>query len=285
MSGKEELTEKDRERIYWRITVLLLISTPLLIAVSAGSYAGINTNELEFSGLILLYFIGTGLGSIIAVMLIEMLISPERKIWIKAPSVTVEHRIKGDVKEWIDRHFTRLHQAGFGYKPIDDGWQWQIQKSKKARVHSFIDNSFSGEVRVRKDSFGNKASMTLVFNDIVIIDSGESSHLNKLASSLLDDSEGPNIEPAGTLTLYSSVVLGVVSHLSCYAEIFFKPDFHLPVFEAAFLSAGEAVWMAVVISMKRKELIGMRIALAMILAGSAPFIALLVGKIFFAFPA
>jgi hypothetical protein len=262
------LSEAQRENIYWRITQALLLSTPLLIAVVAKNYPVPN---VEIFAREMPYLLPLGFGAIIAAMIFEIFISPERKFWIKRPSVTVEYAIRGDPKRWLERHFKLLNEAGFFYSANAEGRQWRINKNKSGSVHSFNDHAFSGAVAVTEDNFGARASITLVFEDVVVIETGEFSKLDRLAHSLLGD-ETSDVEKGLPLTACCAVILGIASHAFFYAELIYK--INLPGFAAAFLAFGEALWMTAVILIKQKELIGLRITIAMIAAGGAPFIGL-----------
>lgn len=268
------MSEADREKIYWWITAVLLLSTPGLAAVVAWNYSAVLFMDI-LQGMT--YLLPLGIGSIVAVFFIEILFSKERKMLIERPCVTIEHRIRGDVKQWMERHFRVLKDEGFGCRIEEEGRQWHIGKNRgNGFTSGFTQHAFSGEVTVSADNFGPGASLTLTLEDSVIIETGEISKLGQLGCRLLGE-KCSEVEKTMSLTLCSAVIMGVVTHALFYGEHFI--DLHLIGFGASLLSMVEAVLMTVMIAAKPKELIGLRIAAAMIIAGGAPFFGLVIGKI------
>jgi hypothetical protein len=85
--------------------------------------------------------------------------------------------------------------------------------------------------------------------------------------------------PTMPLTLECAVALAAFVHLSVYVAAAPGIGIRLPMFEASIMSTGMALWMIVVILMKRKQLLGLRTALACTVAGATPYLALLIGTL------
>jgi hypothetical protein len=270
--------ERNRERTYWWGTVALLASSPVLISMSVPYYSRISPDGGMFSALTFPFLIAAPIAALVLALLIELIFSRELKVWMKHPAVTIERRIEGGLEQWYQRHSITAREAGFILTPTGKSGQWHFRKPKKPHVYSFLDNPFSGSVLISDHDAGPVASLTLVLDTIVIIETGELAKMRALADHLLGG-VSCELRPDIPFMLATCVVLGFMAHISCYLRVLAPDGISLPDLEASFFSVGEALWMTAVLLGKRSEAVGLRIAVGMILAGGAPIIALALGKI------
>lgn len=113
--------------------------------------------------------------------------SGKRVFWIKHPARTIE--------EWTDEPLDKIGQTarqrldalGFTVHLAEespDGARILFTKPKAEKVVRFVDHAFDGELVVRRASGRNQLSATVVFRDIVLVESGESERLAALARYL-----------------------------------------------------------------------------------------------------
>jgi hypothetical protein len=255
------------------ITLLLVLSSPLAIMVCL-------RQGIEHSlSMVPMYLLG--IGSIIAVLLIEILyavIAGKAKVFIRDPRGSVRSRLTGDLDEWKELHLDRLRRLGFSLTPGANDQEWRISKIKSGHTHGFTEHSFVGQVVIESSSWGNRVSIELVLKDFILVDSGEVSRLKALAGYLIADSDEFKVSTM-PLTLECAVTLAAFTILSIFLMAAPAIDLSLPIFEASLLSTGMALWMIIVILLKRKELLGLRTAFACTVAGATPYLALLIKQV------
>jgi hypothetical protein len=267
------MDEFQRERTLWMITLLLVLSSPLAIMVCLR--VGI-AHSLSMLPMYLL-----GIGSIFAVLVIEFLyavITGNAKVFIRDPRGVVKSRIAGNLEQWKELHLDRLRRLGFSLTPGANDQEWRISKIKRGQTHGFTDHTFIGQVAIESGSWGRIVSIELVMKDFILIDSGEVSRLKSLAGFLIGDKDEFQV-PTIPLTLECAVALAVFTHLSIYLLAAPVIALRLPIFEASLLSTGMALWMVIVILVKRKALLGLKPALACTAAGATPYLALLINQV------
>jgi hypothetical protein len=267
------MDEIQRERTIWTVTLLLLLSSPLAIMVFLRV-------AIEHSLAMLPMYL-LGIGSIVAVLVIEILyavITGNAKVFIRDPRSSIKSRIRGNYEQWQQLHLDRLRRLGFSLTPGANDREWRILKSKRGQTHGFTDHSFMGQVAIESGSWGDAVSIELVMKDFILVDSGEVTRLKALAGYLVGDNDEFQV-PTMPLTLECAVALAAFVHLSVYVAAAPGIGIRLPMFEASIMSTGMALWMIVVILMKRKQLLGLRTALACTVAGATPYLALLIGTL------
>ncbi len=263
------ITDKQREQLCWIVSIVLICSSPLLSQLAFNHYS-----QFRFNPFYLLVY-PLVMAGILAFELLLSLGSPHRKFWVKEPSSTVEQRIANS-QTWTTQLMERLSQADFQVEQTGPD-QWEISKAQASAVHAYQDHGFEGKISILTSSIVT-AQVSLTMKDTLILDSGELDNLNHFAHYLAGSSS-PRSTTNFPFTLYTAVVLSVLSHGLGYLEHLAQLSFRLPTYELGFLGAGSAIWMAAIIWQKRKELTGLRVAIATGVAGAIPFCALLFNSV------
>jgi len=136
-----------------------------------------------------------------------------RAFWIKHPTRTVTHESGEDVAAVVARAEQRLAALGFTVVPGDASGASRrlvFSKTKEPKVERFVDHALQGELEVRRDNGRTRASATLIFQDIVVVDSGEFERLDAIAGYILGATEELNV-PTLPFTMVCGVIIAVVN--------------------------------------------------------------------------
>ena len=266
------MTDRQRMHGYWLTSLFLLASSPVL-----GSF--LFREKITFH-LHVPYLIISPFAVMLAVLILELFLSigtPHGKIWLKEPTVTIEQPVT-DFPQWQNQNFNRLQQSGFAIDSTDMKTRWEFSKEKADAVHSFEDRAFSGVIEASHDLSTINMKISLTLKDILLVETGEIDNLRRLAMYLAGSISEYRILTL-PLTLRMSLILCIFCHLAGYVECFSSLSWAMPVYETSFLSVGSAIWIAFIIYRRPKELLGLRIALTTVLAGSTPLTVLFLDAI------
>lgn len=168
----------------------------LLVAFLLGGFHAFRNGIHPFSSGIMFHqpvFLGVMMASIPVTVLLmlplRMILCGQRTgiFWIKHPSKTVEHETADPVGLVVTNARKRLELLGFvvtGEEGTDTERRLLLGKEKKEKVTAFIDHGFSGELLVRQESGRSRVLTRMVFEDTIVLESGEQERLAALARYL-----------------------------------------------------------------------------------------------------
>lgn len=136
-----------------------------------------------------------------------------RAFWIKHPARAVTLETDDEVAVVLQRAGERLAGLGFTAKQGDangPGRRLIFSKPKAPKVERFVGHALAGELEVRRDNGRTRASLTLIFQDTIVVDSGEFERLDTLAGYLLGATEELNV-PMLPFTMVCGVVIAAVN--------------------------------------------------------------------------
>jgi hypothetical protein len=136
-----------------------------------------------------------------------------RGFWIKHPAATVAHESVETPGTILKEASQRLAALGFVVEEAEssgEGRRLRFSKPKQKHVARFIDNAFTGELTVGPAQGVTPATATVVFRDIVLVESGESERLGNLAGYLLGVGDTLEVKTL-PFTMLCGVVLATVN--------------------------------------------------------------------------
>lgn len=145
---------------------------------------------LRFNNLV---FVAVLMASIPANMLLilplRLLLSRggDRVIWIVNPARTSTYQTAEPVETVLARARSRMEALGFTIEAGDAAGSVQrllFRKAKQKKVVKFTEHAFTGELAARREGPATRVDTTLVFEDTVVIESGEGERLRALARYL-----------------------------------------------------------------------------------------------------
>jgi len=194
----------------------------MLVALLWGGFHVYTTGIHGFSGGIRFnrfVFLMVMMGSIPVTMLLML---PLRMIlcgqltgifWIKHPSKTVEHETADPVGLVAQKARQRLDGLGFvvtGEEGTDTERRLLLGKGKKEKVTGFIDHAFTGELLARQESGRSQVVTRLVFEDTIVVESGEQERLAALARYISGASDELRV-PVLPFTMVCGVTIAVLN--------------------------------------------------------------------------
>lgn len=163
-------------------------------------------------------FVAVMMGSIPATILLVLPLrlllgrGRDRLVWIVKPARTFLHQSDQPVDGVLARARTRLEQLGFTCEAADGAAgtpRVVFHKAKAPKVVKFTDHAFSGGLTLRREGGATHAEATIVFEDTVVVETGESDRILALARYLV------GAEPElRTATIPFTLVCGVVIAVS-----------------------------------------------------------------------
>ena len=136
-----------------------------------------------------------------------------RMFWIKHPARTVLRETDEDVAVILQRAEARLAALGFTVVPGDASGATRrlvFSKPKLPKVERFVDHPLQGELEVQRDHGRTRAAATLIFQDIIVVDSGEFERLDAIAGYILGSTEELNV-PTLPFTMVCGVMIAVAN--------------------------------------------------------------------------
>lgn len=258
------------ERFYWRVTLLFLVASPVWIFLALSQ--GLAFRCWRPYGLVLLLFT---FPVIWGVELLRTIGSPQRRVWVRHPSVHRDEAASEDLNAWWAGFMARANQLGFQCTSGEADNTWHLVKTQAEKVTSFADHAFEASVVLTSELSGARVAIDLTMRDILIIETGEFQQLARMAGYLL----GAEPEPAAPtlpFVLNCSAVLAWMAHVFGYIEFFGLYRSGLPVLEACGMSLSLTAWAMVSILQRPKEIYGMRLAVTALALAAIPCGCLLV---------
>lgn len=170
-----------------------------------------------------LVFVGVLVASIPATMLLVLPLrlllarGNGRVLWIVNPARTVAHRTTESEETVVARARSRLEELGFSVETgdADAGQRLLFRKAKEKQVVQFSAHAFTGELTARREGSSTRVDATLVFEDTVVVETGEGERLQALARYLAGEAEDLKVA-----TMPFTMVCGVVIAL---AQVALRP--------------------------------------------------------------
>lgn len=264
------MTERERERMYWRVTVALLAASPAVAYV----VSWIPEPPL-FSPL---HYIGALVASLPTPIVTELVVQAARGrlpgVWLDQPSVRIAHSAAGDVDETVEMVLGRLGQFGFETHQERDGDAIEIAFSRgkaPGGVHAMADHAFSGVARVAPSAYGARVETDLVLHDTLIVESGELSMIDSLGGYVTGRDSEIDVATAPYTTLCAVNLSWIATGLAVAAGLGVGPG---PGWAAA--AATAAASMAAVMlgygAIRGPVLLGRRLCLAAIALAAIPWL-------------
>ncbi len=199
-----------------------------------------------------------------------------RLVWIRQPSTSLQIEPAGSLAETAAVVRQRLAGAGFSVREhAGPGSDLIIDftKQKVPRTHSFIDHAFRGTVSLSAAAARPEVTITLVFDDTVLIETGEYAKLRALAGYLLGTEASLGIRQP-PLTLVCGVTLAAANVAILILGLLDHPAWVAPTFTTSLAAAALCVWGLVVVLRDRAHLEGLGLGTAGLAAAAVPFLML-----------
>lgn len=265
------MNEVERERIYWRILVVFVALSPLVLW---GFYQhGI---QLRWNQPV---FIGALVASIPATLLIDMfftIVSGKGtgfRFWIKNPSQHSENSLKDSIDACRQKVVQRLESIRFTSQELDGGIQFK--KAKDPKVHSFLHHAFSGNVVLKQTPFGVDIVVDLTLNDILLLQTDEPQKLQTVCDFLTLHSPDCVIRSV-PLYLICGVNLSLAASVLGLQNYFRPPVSSLWITPVSAGAAGMLIVSGFYFIQNRGTVCGARLLLAGLYLSSLPYLAALI---------
>ncbi|MEW6363550.1 MAG: hypothetical protein AB1714_02805 [Acidobacteriota bacterium] len=270
------MSERERYRLYWITSILCALLSPLLLWRFWQADVPFTFRPNEFFPTFTLSM----LLSIPATMLFELLVNLLRgrgvKIWIARPSTESTYTAREGLDDCCKAVLARLEELGFAPvldEPSPGTRRISCLRPKAARVQAFTDHAFFGEVVLRPSAWGTEINARMTFDDIVVIETEETAHLQALCEYLCLQTAALNLTSV-PLTLYCGMLMAFATQaLSAVAAY----HIHTPIDPyylsiAAMALTGAAMVLTL---MDRRRLYGFTLGLVGLFVASVPLLSAL----------
>ena len=263
------MSERDRERIYWRLCLLLALASPLAVYSTAKAGFQPNFNALLFT---VIGFLSIPFAVLVDLLRATLCGEPVR-LWVVRPTVNAGRALAQAPAQAREAVVSRLSECGFDYAPEAGAEVIRFGKAKSPMLSSFLDHAFFGEMRLTAAESGSAVTCRLTFDDTTILDTGERANLAALCDYFTLKSQAFTHESV-PLTLFCGLVLSFATALLALAPVRVVGDAFLT---SLALSAAGLLASGVVLIMKdRAHNFGLRLVAGGMYLASLPFAAKLV---------
>ena len=193
------LTEKERERRFWWLSLFFVLASPLTLYVLVRTHYSFAFNPFVFS---IFCFVSIPLSLLVDAVLIKLFdTTSSLRFWVVKPADEVRHLLSmpvqnGEVlfedlqqrtrlKSILDMTQARLEELGFESPVTADasgGSVIAFRKAKRDPVLSFIDHSFFGEAQVRLLGAAVEVRVRTTFDDTLLLETGEFERIRALGN-------------------------------------------------------------------------------------------------------
>jgi hypothetical protein len=211
------MNEQERERLYWRISLFLILVSPWILYY----LSRMALNPFVPMPLINVVLLVGLIVSNVSVFLIEMLYTKiikgktSFKFWLVNPTVECRNKLQGSVMGCTQLIEQNLNHLGFQLEVSQDYEKQLINFNKpiKYPVHNFLDHAFSGKVTLEQAFNGVSISVQLTFQDTVILETGEVNKLQAISEFIaLKTSE--ILMKAVPYTLYCGLIIAYATTIT-----------------------------------------------------------------------
>ena len=262
------------ERLLLLVTLpLIVVGAPLAVLIPPAGVAFVYRNLVFVIGL----FLSIPLTLLVALCLRWVATGHLRQIvWIKQPSVSVRLEPATPPAETAALIRQRLAGCGFVLKeqagPTGDVI-FDFVKTKGPRTYSFIDHGFRGTISLTAEGPRPEAAVTLTFDDIVLIESGEHHKLRALAGYLVG-TEAKLVARQPPLTLLNGATLAMANLVILVLGLLDHPAWVSWTFSTSLAAAALCIWGLVVVLKDREHLEGLGLGAVGLAATVVPFLML-----------
>ena len=283
------VTERIRERLFWRISLVFLLASPLTVFQLVRVHYSFVFHPILFA---VLLFLSMPLALLVDAVLIK-LVDPSSplRFWIVKPTDEVrqlrslpvqdgEVPFKGllertNLYQAAERIKGRLAELGFQISEEKgaDATVLAFHKEKSTPVLSFIDHSFYGEVRLGILDAAVAVNVRTTFNDTLLLETGEFERIHALCdylslkSSTFSYVSVPLLVYCGLNLAFVTSILAIVPYLNL-------GNLFLTCLSLA--AAGMIVAALVLMQKKRDQVFGYRLAFAGLFLAALPLVAQLI---------
>ncbi|UCH92103.1 MAG: hypothetical protein JSV88_17635 [Candidatus Aminicenantes bacterium] len=268
-----EIEAKKRERYYWNVCVFFILLSPILI------YHGLN-HEMG-SGFDPFYYAVSMIAGLIAVIPFEtipVILRGEKvnlKIGARHPKYEFTTASSMEFDNAVKEIEHRLKSMGFSVnemKESDSLTVLRFGKEKPVMVHSFMDNAIQGSVRIEKKFTKPDIAVEVIYQDILLIDSGESEAMNALARYISLYTER-FVQYNINMTLTAGTLVSFISNILLFLHYFGIKRFAPSLLISVSLGAIGLVAFGLFFTFRdRKHLIGARFGIAAVYLALLTFI-------------
>lgn len=270
------MSERDRERLYWRLSLLLALASPLAVLTTARAGFSPDFNVALFT---VIGFLSIPFAVLVDLLRTTLCGDPVR-LWVVKPTANAGRALAHPFPQAREAIVGRLAECGFACATAGGPGGAEVirfGKAKSPMLSSFLDHAFFGEMTLKASGPGSSVSCTITFDDTAILDTGERERLSSLCDYLTLKSSAFTYEGV-PLTLFCGLVLSFVTALLTLVPRRVVGDAFLT---SLALSAAGLLASGVVFVLKdRAHNIGLRLAAGGIYLASIPFLAKLAGLFF-----
>lgn len=286
------LTEKNRERIFWRLSLFFVLVSPLTVFQLLRTHYAFAFNPILLA---VVCFVSLPLSLLVDMVLIKLFDTTSvLRFWVVKPVDEVRHVLSmpvqdGEVlfEELLQKTYVKKIAHTIQARLTEFGFQSDVheeksgalvivfRKSQQNPVLSFIDHAFFGEAHVGLLGAAVDVRLRTTFDDTLILETGEFERLRALGNYLalktpqFSYKSVPLTIYCGLNLAFVTTIVGTIPYLSSHVG-----NLLLTCMAAG---AGGLILAGLVLMQRRRErMFGYRLAFAALYLGLLPFAALLV---------
>ncbi|HWS89139.1 MAG TPA: hypothetical protein VN282_19360 [Pyrinomonadaceae bacterium] len=185
------MSEKERERLYWRLFLGFALASPLSVYLAARSGFSPSFNPLPST---VVWFLSIPL-TLLVEMLLATLFGDGRalRFWVVRPAVQVGRVLTLSAGPALASITSRLREFGFACTESEgQGGSTLLTFAKPPTrpINSFLDHGFFGEATLGPAEAGTSLTCRLTFDDTLLLDTGEFEQLRELCNYFTLQSQG-----------------------------------------------------------------------------------------------
>ncbi len=269
------VSEIERERLYWRASLLLCLVSPLVVWMLVRS-------DISFAGFAFMQaqFFVVSIAGLVAANLLEFIFARLRGVplGIFITNLTIDYETRSDHDPLVTaQHVVQtLAARGFTIHTGPDARTIRFEKAAKQKVHAFLDHAFSGTVAIEPLPRGTQLRVALTFQDTILIETGERANLFALAGEICGQPAAHDFTNVPFTVYFGFALCFLTLLLSGFVAL--KTLNLAWLIAASLLAAGVNLAGVALICRNRKQHFGLRVAIAGLYLASIPYWALLVAS-------
>lgn len=261
--------EKKVERIFWYISLIMVIISPLaIISLYKGNLA------LTYNSFWLTVIIFSGIPLALFNDFVVGLLEGNLKFWIVRPSSTSQYNSSLNLELTFHEVISRLKSLKFIFTIKETTPNFIIidfSKTKDDPASKFLDSAFRGTIKLTAYPDLTDIFVQLTFLDTIVIETGELTNLKTLCNYLSLKVKDYKYSHVPLIT-YAGLDLALLTILLSLFYSFYPSVLSYVIASSAFGAIGFALFSIGLIYFDRQYLFGYRLALVTIYLASIPFI-------------
>ncbi len=200
-----------------------------------------------------------------------------RLLWINRPSVSLRIEPAASLAETATVVRQRLAACGFAVQEHagrGNDLLFDFAKQKVPKTYSFIDHAFRGTASLSAAGPRPEATISVTFDDTVLIETGEYAKLRVLAGYLLGSEARLDVRQP-PMTLVTGVVLAMTNLVALLLGLLDHPGWVQPTFSTSIAAAVLCLWGLAVVLKDRAHLEGLGLGSIGLAASAVPYLMLL----------